>query len=73
MPSKETTLTFEAALQKLEQAAEALKKDDTALQDAMAYFEEGLKQYDYCSKLLSEAKQKILVFDKDAKGMKELE
>ncbi len=66
-------LTFEEALAKLEKASEALKSEDTGLEDAMKLFDEGLKYYNRCSELLGQAKQKILLFDKAASVMKEMD
>jgi len=60
-------LTFEEALSGLETAAEALKKDGVTLEKAMESFEQGVKYYEYCNKILNEAKQKIEVFNSGTK------
>ena len=70
---KDNEMSFEEALVKLEVAAEALKKDTTTLEDAMSYFDEGLKHYKYCNDILSKAKQKILLYDQETKSLKEME
>jgi len=65
--------TFEEALAMLENAAQAMKNDDTKLEDALRLYEEGLKHYTRCAELLSEAKQRIMVFDKSISDLKEME
>jgi len=70
---KDKEMTFEAALAKLEAAADALKKDTTTLEDAMNYFDEGLKQYNYCSKILANAKQKVLVYEHESNSLSEMD
>ncbi|WP_037372275.1 exodeoxyribonuclease VII small subunit [Anaerovorax odorimutans] len=60
-----SNLTFEEALEKLEKSAEALKKDGYSLEDAMKNFEEGIEYYNYCNKILTMAKQKIEVYNKN--------
>lgn len=70
---KDKDMTFEAALAKLESAAEALRKESTTLEDAMHFFDEGLKQYHYCSGILANAKQKIQLYDQETKSLKEMD
>lgn len=66
-------ITFEAALAKLEAAAEALKKDSTTLDDSLNYFDEGLVQYNLCNEILAKARQKIQLYDEKTDSMKEME
>ena len=70
---KDQEMSFEEAMAKLEAAAEALKKDSTTLEEAMTNFDEGIKHYKYCSDILSQAKQKILLYDQETKSLKEME
>lgn len=70
---KDHEMSFEEAMAKLEAAADALKKDSTTLEEAMTNFDEGIKQYKYCSEILSKAKQKILLYDQETKSLKEME
>lgn len=60
----EKKITFEESLKKLELAAEKLKAQDTSLEDAIANYEEGLKHYRECSRILDEAQQKVEVLTK---------
>ncbi len=64
MASKKDNVSFEEALSGLERSAEILKKDGTTLEEAMKRFEEGVAYYNHCNDLLSQAKQKIEVFEK---------
>lgn len=57
-------VTFESALAKLEKTSENLKKEDITLEDALKEFESGIKYYDQCNSILSEAKQKIETYSK---------
>ncbi len=54
-------LTFEEAMGKLEEAAEALDRDDIKLEDAIKKYEEGIRYYNQCKEILDGAKQKIEV------------
>lgn len=64
MADKEKKMSFEEALAGLEKSAEILKKDGTTLEAAMESFEQGIKYYNYCSEMLTTAKQKIEFFEK---------
>lgn len=56
--------TFEKCLADLEKTAEMLKNENISLEEAMKCFEEGYKHYEECSRILSEAKQKIETYSK---------
>ncbi len=64
--------TFEEAYEGLIKASEALKNDGTSLEESLKYFEEGVKQYNRCHELLAEAKQKIMIFDRNMDELKEV-
>lgn len=65
MSNKDNNISFEEALTGLEKSAEELKKDGTTLEEAMKNFEQGIEYYNYCSEILSSAKQKIEVYSKN--------
>lgn len=71
MAGQKKKITFEEALAGLEQSAEALKREDVTLEDAIRRYEEGLEFYKHCSELLSDAKQKIEIFDRQTEELKE--
>ena len=52
-------LTFEAALQELQNIAEKLEKGDSPLQQAITLYERGEKLQKHCEKLLKEAALKF--------------
>ena len=54
---------FEEAFDELQKMAENIKKPDTTLEDAIGYYESGMKYYKICSEILENAKQKIEVFE----------
>lgn len=57
-------LSFEAALKGLEDSVEALKSENTTLDDALLRFEEGMEYYQKCKEHLISANKKIRVYDK---------
>lgn len=65
MTKKKTELSFEEAMAGLSQAVQALNRDDTPLDEAIAKYEEGIQFYQRCSEILQDAKQKIEQFDKE--------
>lgn len=54
---------FEQALKALQDMSEKIKSQDTTLEDAIACYKEGMKQYRICSEILENAKQKIETFE----------
>ena len=55
-------LTFEEALQKLEDCVRKIKSPECTLEESMALYEESVKYYDLCEKILSEARQKLEIY-----------
>lgn len=58
-------MNYEKAVERLEEIVSELEKNEVSLDKALALFEEGTSLTKYCSKLLSEAKQKITEISKD--------
>ncbi len=71
--AKESKLTFEAALAKLESIVEAMEAGDTPLAELLAKFEEGSKLLKVCEARLKEAELKIEVLKKQKDGSASLE
>ena len=71
MNRKEKELSFEEAMAGLGSAVQALNREDTPLDEAIANYEEGVAYYNRCNEILSEAKQKIQQFDKETGEIKE--
>lgn len=64
----EDKLTFEQALEQLENIVEALEKGDVALDESMKLFEEGTKLVGKCNAMLKEAEQKVSVLQEGNNG-----
>ena len=56
---KTSTLTFEEALEKLDETVQSLEDDDLPLSKALRLFEEGMKLAQICSETLANAELKI--------------
>lgn len=61
--SSEKEMKFEEAFDKLKQQAEIIKSGELSLEESIKAYEEGMKYYQVCSKILTEAKQKIETFE----------
>ena len=57
--------TFIQALSDLQKAASEIGKQATTLEDSLKLFEQGMKEAEFCRKILDEADQKITVFEKE--------
>ncbi|HHV19371.1 MAG TPA: exodeoxyribonuclease VII small subunit [Thermoanaerobacterales bacterium] len=66
------TYKYEEALARLEYIAEQLERGDLTLEEALAFFEEGIKLVRICSKMLDEAEGKIQVLTKDLNSISAL-
>ncbi len=51
--------TFEEFFSRLEKISEKLKSGDIALEDAIKSYEEGIKYYNECSRILEDAQQRV--------------
>lgn len=52
-------LTFEAALQELEELVSRLETGDLTLEESLSLFERGQKLMDYCNALLDQASLRV--------------
>lgn len=57
--------SFTEALNNLQNTASEISKQATTLEDALKLFDEGMKDAEYCMKILEEADQKISVFTRE--------
>ncbi|MBE6959154.1 MAG: exodeoxyribonuclease VII small subunit [Ruminococcaceae bacterium] len=55
----ETTMTFEAAMQRLEQIVRAMERGDAPLDDSLKLFQEGTELVRTCAKMLDDAQLQI--------------
>lgn len=60
-------LTFEEAAKKLDLLIQSFSKNDLTLDEAIANYEEGVKLYQYCEGLLSEASNKFQEINENLK------
>ena len=60
---KQTRNQFEEAYEKLQNMADSIRKQDTTIEEAIEYYENGMKYYKICDEILNRAKQKIEVFE----------
>lgn len=66
--SKDSKLSFEEALEKLEKASEKLESGDLSLEAAISEFEECIKLIGVCEDKLSCARQKVRILTKSGDG-----
>lgn len=62
------TMTFEQAMERLEQIVSALESGKCTLDESLKLFEEGTKLTAFCSEQLKNAEQKILKLTDAASG-----
>ena len=61
-------LSFEKAMQKLEQIVHELESRDQPLEKALKKFEEGIKLSKRCSEMLEETEKRITILLQDQEG-----
>ena len=60
--------TFEEALRELEEIVNRLEHGDLPLEEALQFFEEGVKLSRYCHTKLDEAQKRVEILLKDESG-----
>ena len=55
-------LSFEKAIEKLEDITEKLKSGDLSIEESTKLYEDSIKYFDMCNKILEESKQKIEIY-----------
>lgn len=58
-------LTYEQAIKRLDEIVSILESNEASLDESLKLFEEGTKLTAYCSKMLNDARQKIIEIEKD--------
>ena len=64
MTVKKNALSFEDALNRLDEIVRHLEKGDLPLNDSLSLYEEGTGLISACSKMLDEAEQKVVKLKK---------
>lgn len=67
----ENKLTFEQAMEKLEETVTKLENAKGGLNDTLQLYEEGVRLAAMCNSMIDEAQQKITVLSKTTEGFKE--
>jgi exodeoxyribonuclease VII small subunit len=67
--AKQKTMGIEAALQRLQEIVQTLDSDDTALEESMKLYEEGILIVESCVKNLSEARTRVKELRERADGV----
>ena len=60
--------TFTQALNDLQNAASAIGRQATTLEDSLKLFEQGMKEAEFCKEILDKADQKITVYEQEAEA-----
>lgn len=66
-------LNYEESVKRLEKIVEDLESGKLSLDESIKKYEEGIKLYNICSKLLQEYENKIEILSKDDNGEIKLE
>lgn len=59
-------MTYEKAIERLEEIVSLLEKNEVSLDDSMKLFEEGTKLSGFCAQKLKNAQQKITELEKNS-------
>lgn len=70
MSRKDETLTFEAAVKRLEEIVEKLEQGNIPLDDSLSIFEEGIKLSRFCNARLEEIERKIEILTEEGGELK---
>lgn len=68
---KTEKLTFEEAMDNLENIVSELEKGELSLEESVERFKKGIETSNYCSELLNEAEKSITILLKDKEGISE--
>lgn len=55
--------SFTESLKNLQNAATEIGRQATSLEDSLKLFEEGMKEAEYCSRILDSAEQSIKIYE----------
>jgi exodeoxyribonuclease VII small subunit len=66
-------MSFETAVERLEEIVQAMEADKLPLADLLVRYEEGTKLVKYCQEQLTAAEKRIEIITRNAKGEPQLE
>ena len=64
----ENKLSYEEAIEELEQILETLEEGNLSLKDSMEKFKRGVELYNYCNEILKDVEGEVKVLLKDQNG-----
>ncbi|NMB07923.1 MAG: exodeoxyribonuclease VII small subunit [Tissierellia bacterium] len=64
----ENKLSYEEAIEELEQILETLEDGNLSLKDSMEKFKRGVELYNYCNEILKDVEGEVKVLLKDQNG-----
>lgn len=65
---EENKLSYEEAIEELEQILEALENGELSLKDSMEKFKRGVELYNYCNEILKNIEGEVKILLKDGNG-----
>ena len=66
--AEKNKMTFESAMERLEQIAQLLERGDAPIEESLSLYEEGAKLLKYCSGILEKAEQKVSLITRNMSG-----
>lgn len=66
--AEKNKMTFESAMERLEQIAQLLERGDAPIEESLSLYEEGAKLLKYCSGILEKAEQKVSIITRNMAG-----
>ena len=66
--AEKNKMTFESAMERLEQIAQLLERGDAPIEESLSLYEEGAKLLKYCSGVLEKAEQKVSLITRNMAG-----
>jgi len=66
--AEKNKMTFESAMERLEQIAQLLERGDAPIEESLSLYEEGAKLLKYCSGILEKAEQKVSLITRNMAG-----
>ena len=68
---KEKKISFEEALEKLEETAEILRSGDASLEESVDVYNKSVEYYKLCKAILNDAHQKIEIYNPESGEVEE--
>ena len=66
-------LSFEKAIEKLEEISEQLRSGNLSIEESTKLYQESVKYFEMCNKILADAKQKIEIYRPENDNVEDFE